>query len=101
MTTLYVTEFAGLGSSNNGNDVQAVAGPPIVEQTVGNAGASTQSAAFNALTTLVRLHTDSICSVKIGGTNPVATTSSARMIAGQTEYFRVVPGDKLAVILNT
>lgn len=100
MATLYVTEYAGLGSSS-GATVQAVAGPPAVEQTVAISGTSAQSAAFGPNTILVRLHTDAICSVKPGGTNPVATASSGRMIAGQTEYFRVTPGDKVAVITNT
>ena len=100
MATLYVTEFAGLGSDPNGS-VQAVAGPPLAEQTVAIGVSSAASAAFNPATTVVRLHTDAICSFKIGGNAPAATASSARMIAGQTEYFRVQPGDKVAVITNT
>ena len=100
MATAYVTEFQGLGSDPNGS-VQAVAGPPLAEQTVVIGVGSAQSAAFQPTTTVVRVHVDAICSFKIGGANPVATASSARMIAGQTEYFRVQPGDKVAVITNT
>jgi hypothetical protein len=100
MATLYVTEFKGLGGGRN-DDVQAVAGPPTAEQVVAIAGAAAASAAFNDATTIVRLQPDAVCSVKIGGTAPVALVTSARMVAGQTEYFRVVPGDKVSVISNT
>jgi hypothetical protein len=98
MTTLYITEYAGTLAENT----QVSHDPPLAEQTVANAGGATQSAAFNASTRLIRLHTDSICSVLIG-TNPVATTSSGRMAANTTEYRGVVAGQnmRLSVILNT
>ena len=105
MATLYITEFQALGQSGmptwgtTNGPTQAAQQPPIAEQTVA-IGASTQSAAFNAATVLVRLHTDAICSV-LFGTNPTATTASARLAAGQTEYFGVAPGMKVAVITNT
>ena len=35
------------------------------------------------------------------GADPTATADSKRMAAGQTEYFTVAPGDKVAVITNT
>jgi len=60
--------------------------------------ASVQSAAFIYQAALVRVQCDAICHVKIGGTNPTATATSTRLTAGQTEYFLVVAGDKLAVI---
>lgn len=67
---------------------------------IANDGASTPSAAFAATTRFVRIHSDSVCSIKFGP-NPTATTSSKRMAAGQTEYYYVKPGDKVAAILNT
>lgn len=108
MATLYITEFQALGQAGlptNGygpnGPTQAAQQPPVVDQTpVAITGASAQSAAFNAATTLVRIHTDSICSVLFGA-NPTALTTSARMVAGQTEYFGVLPGMKVAVIANT
>jgi hypothetical protein len=100
MAFMYVTEYAGLGSSNNGTDVQAVAAPPLVEQPrVAISGASAASAAFGPNTTLVRIEVDAICSVNVGGN--AATTNSGRMVAGQTEYFRVAPGQVANVISNT
>jgi len=107
MATLYITEFqalgqAGLPTSGFGPNgpTQAAQQPPVVDQTPLAIGAATQSAAFNAATTLVRLHADSVCSILFGA-NPTATTANARMAAGQTEYFGVLPGMKVSVIANT
>lgn len=101
MATLYITEFSDLSVSfARGNLAQVVAQPPVVEQTPLAIGVAAQSAAFNANTTLVRLHADSVCSILFGA-NPTATTANARMAAGQTEYFGVAPGMKVSVIANT
>lgn len=99
MAILYVTEFRGLASQPN-DTAQAVHGTPNAEQTL-VVGAVTPSAPVQPTTTIVRLHTDSICSFKIGPTGTVATTSSARMVAGQTEYLGIKPGDIVSVIANT
>ena len=101
MAVLFISEHEVMGAQHGGL-VQAVSQAPLAEQTVAIGGASAQSAAFNARTQVVRIHTDAICSIKFG-TNPTATTSTARMIAGQTEYFAVPRGAayKVAVITNT
>lgn len=95
MATLYITEFSSLDPSGS-----AAVAPPVTGQTVAIAGASAQSAAFATNTRIIRVHTDVICSILIGS-NPTATAAQARMAAGQTEYFVVKPGDKIAVITNT
>lgn len=100
MAVLYITEFKGAKKDRSGMMLQLAVTPPIAEQTVAIAGASAQSAALNSTTEVVRLHTDAICSVAFGS-NPTATTSTARLAAGSTEYFYVVPGSKVAVISNT
>lgn len=94
--TLYVTEFVGAPPLSV--YYQAARAPALVDQTVAIGGSSTRSAAFNANTGIIRVSTDVACHLVIGGTAPTATTSSMRMAAGQTEYFLVSPGDKLAVI---
>ena len=96
--TVYIEEFS---DSIPIIRYQAAVEPAVTSQTVAITGSSVQSAAFNVGTHLIRVHADSTCSIKIGGTNPTATTSSMRFLAGQTEYFIVMPGDKLAVITNT
>lgn len=98
---VYISEHEVMGAQHGGL-VQAVRQAPLAEHTVAVGGASAQSAVFNDRTQVVRIHTDAICSIKFG-TNPTATTSTARMIAGQTEYFAVPMGAKyrVAVISNT
>lgn len=100
MATLYVTEFDGI-SVPLGGVAQVCNQPPIAEQTV-SFSSSTASSAFNAATRIVRIHTDSICSIAFG-TSPTATTSKMRMVAGQTEYFAVPVNQsyKVAAITNT
>lgn len=100
MAKLYITEFRSLGTDAFGNPVASGILPPLATQTVAIGGTSTQSAAFNAATKVIRIHTDVICSFEVG-TNPTATANSARMAAGQTEYISVIPADKIAVISNT
>jgi hypothetical protein len=46
------------------------------------------------------VHTDSACRVAFGDA-PTATTTSMRMAAGQTEFFAVPPGSKIAAVTTT
>jgi hypothetical protein len=92
MAKAYIAEFIGV---NEGSPSQ----PPIATQVI-TFTTTTQSAAFNARTTLVRIHVDAISSVEFGS-NPTATTSSSRLAANQTEYFAVSAGHKAAFITNT
>lgn len=104
MATLYVTEFGGIRKGTGTWDqLQAPftwTALPSTEQVVNITGSSSASAAFQTSTILVRVHADAICSVKVGGTSPTATTTCARLVAGQTEYYAVQPGEALAVIQN-
>lgn len=97
MAKLYVTEFGGAGLAHS----QTAQTPPIVEQNPVAIGAtSAQSAAFDMATTVVRIHTDAICSIAFG-TNPTASANTMRLAADATEYFSVKGGTKVAVITNT
>lgn len=95
--TLYITEYEGASPVT----YQAALAPPLASSTVAVSASSAQSVAFNGRTKLVRLHCDVVCNVQVGGTSPTATASSARLAAGQTEYFAVAPGDRVAVIAGT
>ena len=99
MAKIYITEHKN-PTYLLGAPLPVLAYPPIASQTVVNTGATTQSAAFNAETKIICIHTDSICSVEFGA-NPAATTASRRLAANSTEFFEVVAGQKVAVILNT
>lgn len=104
MATLYVTEYSGMATVNqnaglmlpSGNTAQT---PELVNQVVNISVSATSSSPFGKATTLVRLHCDAICSFSFGQ-NPTATTSTARMVAGQTEYFGVVTGHSVSVCSN-
>lgn len=108
MATLYVTEYAELAAAQGGGRVaQVPMEPPLVEQAIAITGSSTQTAAFNAKTTLLRVETDAICGYTFG-TNPTATVASAglgsaRLVAGQTQFHAVRAGTamKVAVISTT
>jgi hypothetical protein len=94
MSNLFVTEFVG---EYNGIPVQ----PPLAEQKITISGTSAQSAAFNSLTRVVRVEVDAITGVTFGS-NPTATTAtSARMVAGESEFYHVQGGLKVAGITTT
>lgn len=98
MPTLYIAEFTN-PPIEDGEMVQVAKAPTIAEDTVTIAGTSAASAAFNAKTEMVRLHTDTACHIQFG-TSPTATTSLMKMAADTTEYFSVPKGAsyKVAVI---
>ena len=102
MATIYITEYKNLGyvGGGLGQLAQAPVEPAIADQSITITGASAQSSAFNASTTLIRVHTDATCSIKIG-INPTAVTTAHRMAANETDYYAVIPGQLLAVITNS
>ena len=112
MATLYIAEYRQLASVPSGTNFapQAAQGPlepAIAEQIVAIAGGSTSSTPFGGYTALVRIHTDAICSIIFStpaqiatNTLPTATTANKRLAANQTEYFGVLPNQRVAVIVN-
>jgi hypothetical protein len=99
---LYLSEFGSLfGDASSGAPFPRC--PSLADQVIPFGGISAASLPFTPSTRVVRVHTDSICAVKVGGAQPVAVAKpgTARMAAGQTEYFAVTPGDKAAVITST
>jgi hypothetical protein len=105
MSKLYISEYARVTqTSGPGNAVLPTPEePPLATQIVDFTSGAAQSAAFNAKTRFVRLHTDAICSVRFAA-NPTATINDARLAAGQTEL-RGIPVDgsaaKVSAIANT
>lgn len=106
MAVLYVTEYATVGVSVAGRIQQVPVQPPLQRQTIAIGGSSAALAtAFKTATKLVRLHADAICSIAFGA-SPVATATTERMAANQTEYHDVADLARLgtgsvAVITNT
>jgi hypothetical protein len=98
MTKLFITEFANMQSAESlQGSPQAALLPTLGTQVINLGGASVQSTPMQARTRLVRVHAQAACHV-IAGENPTATTSSMRLAEGQTEYFGITPGQRLAVI---
>ena len=92
-----IAEFASMATQVEGAPV--VHAPPIFEQTVSVTGVSTQSAPFGATTRVLRVHTTQVCCLTFGA-NPVSVSPTNFIMAiNQTEYIRVNPGDKVAVIV--
>ena len=104
MAVLYITEFVKQGRDGAGylNQNATPEEPVVAEQTVAISVGSASSAAFNAKTGMIRLHTDATCSIAVGA-SPTAVTTNRRLAANTTEYLSVVPGSnlKVAVIANT
>lgn len=70
---------------------------PTTTQKVNSSGTSAQSAAFAANIEYVRVCADAACHIEFG-VNPTATTSKIYLPADDVEYFKVSPGEKVAVI---
>lgn len=71
---------------------------PDTTQSITTSG--TSAAISNAVgdqTYVVRIHATKACFVTFAGT-PTATTSHMFMADGQTEYFAISPGEKVAAI---
>ena len=105
MAKVYISEYAVAALDSRGM-VSGGQEPALANQVLDTA-ATHLSAAFNAETRFVRVHTDGIVSY-LFGTAPTAATTNARMAANQTEYFGVPKGApgassgyKLDVIANT
>ena len=70
---------------------------PLTTQKVNSSGTSAQSAAFSDNIEYVRIIPDADCHIEFG-VNPTATTSKIFMESKNSEYFKVSPGEKVAVI---
>lgn len=105
MATIYITEYASMGSAPFGPS-QTPLEPPIAAYsfaiTSASATPSAPNAIFNNKTNLIRIHTDGICSVAIG-VSPTAVVTANRMAANQTEFRSVPQGAPMTVagIVNT
>jgi hypothetical protein len=95
MSKLYVTEYATLAQANGIG--QAAQAPALAVQVLDFSSAHKESAAFNAKTTFVRLHTDAVCCIQFGTAPTAVSGTDARMAADQTEYFGVPVGQSYKV----
>ena len=98
---VYIREYADVGRGLG--VIQAGAEPASLaaDQKLTNGAVSVASAAFNANTNMVCVHTDAIISITFGMAAPTAAVTHLRMAADTTMFFAVRPGMFLAVIDNT
>jgi hypothetical protein len=86
-----------------GNLYPAIVGKLGTAQVLTAGATSSQSTAFGAETTLIRIGTSNLTGAGahvhiLVGTSPTATTSSTIVPCGLIEYIVVSPGDKIAVL---
>lgn len=70
---------------------------PKTTEKITSSGTSVQSTAISDNIFYVRVAADADCHLEIG-VNPTATTSSIYLPADDYEYFKISPGEKIAVI---
>lgn len=100
MAVLDICEYQNLARDSQNNVIQSGVEPSLLTQ-LAIGGATTPMTNPTADTTrFVRLHSDIVCRVAFGPT-PVAAATSLRLAAGATEFFGVIPGQKIAVITST
>ena len=100
MAVLDITEYQFIARDGRGSFVPTGMEPALTTQQLAIGAGSVASNAFNENTTLVRIHADAPCRIEINPA-PTASAASKRMAAGQTEYFGVRAGHKVAVITTT
>jgi len=103
-SSLFISEYSGT-AMKNAQTIGSVRQPSLADSQFTVSAASAQSPAFNAATSIVRLSVGGDVSTGVClkfGTNPTAVaTGGIRMSGGQSEYFVVNGGDKVAAILST
>lgn len=108
MASLYIAEFPGFAPVGRGAGiVPLLAMPPIKEQVLAVGVTSVPSAALDAGTNVIRVVTDTTCSIAITGPKQqngtvAATAANARIAANAPpELFVVQPGSIVSVISNS
>ena len=96
MATLYIEEYNGIASDNNGK-VSPVAENFIDVQLVTVSASTSQSSAIDSRAEYVRLVADVACHYKVGD-NPTATTSDRYLPANVLVDIATKGGEKIAVI---
>jgi hypothetical protein len=103
MSRVFLTEHTSAGRYGGGVIPVADTGQWLenANSPINVTGVAANSAPFGPNTSLIRIHTDTVCSVWVTTAGTSATTNNARMAANQTEYWYVHPGQILSVIANT
>ena len=95
MSNLYIREYSTFGPVALGASLPLAKEPAVADQKVAFT-TSTASAAFNALTGIVRIRADAACHVTFAAA-PTATTSDWPLSANEIMDVHVTPGSALKV----
>jgi LysM repeat protein len=100
MSNMSISEYSVLPTISGGT-MQVAPEPSLVDQDdVAIGASSTQSAAFSNATQYISVQVDVACRIRIGS-NPTAVVTKKRLPAEAFVYFKVNPGDKIAVIASS
>lgn len=94
---VYVSEFTRLTVDDNGARLPCPPVPAAAEQAVAVGGSSAQSAAFGANVRFVQVHATEPAGLAFGA-DPTAVDNRHVIGEGETRWYAVVPGHKLAAI---
>lgn len=100
MAFAYVKEYLRQPRDGVSSTIAAGQEPALRTQKIAIGAGSLQSLAFLPKTTFVCINVDATCSYEFGS-SPVATVDSMRLPQDGTQYFGVVPGDRVAFIANS
>ena len=98
MSNLSITEFERQVHGPSGTVIPVGMQHGETIQNVSYTTVSTQSAAFGATTKFVRIVADVDTRILFGANPTALASASVLMAAGSSEYFGVIPGDKVAAI---
>jgi hypothetical protein len=95
---LYIEEYSNVGSGAGSYFAGGVPpAPTVADQKIAIAGASAQSAPFNAKTRMIVITADGACHYKIG-LDPTASATTNLLPANTPRPIGVPPGYKIAVM---
>jgi len=92
-----VTQYTRLATDAAGHTVQVGAAPGLGSFELTNGASAVNSSPFPDTVRFIRVATDAKIRVAIG-VGATATSTSPLMHANSTEFFSVIPGDRISVI---
>jgi hypothetical protein len=94
---LYITEYSSMAIDGRNSVIPAPITPPLAEQCIEVGLSSTESEPFQGSTKFIAVSPDEACCIAFG-VHPEATNVAHRIFAGETRYYGVHQGHRLAVI---
>lgn len=89
MSKIYVSEFGGLGQTDNSDSVNILPIPALAEYTIIVSAGSSGGPLIGPLTKFIEISTDTTCSFAIGTAGGIAGLSNCRLSIGERIVRRV------------